>query len=92
MFSLKVAHDPRLHIRRKNFRKKFRFHGFFLKRIFEKTLFLTFLYSIPYITELKLNTGSMVSYIVEAFHNYILPKIDVKVFLHTWYSWAAAHL
>ena len=44
MFPLKVAQVPGLHFRRKKTSKKNRLHGFFLKRSFEKTLFLTVFY------------------------------------------------
>ena len=66
MFSLKVVQDPRLHFRRKKIPKKISASWVFQKN-FSKAIFDGFSNSIPYITELRLNTGSMVSQIVQAF-------------------------
>ena len=41
IISLKVAQGPRLHVRQEKFSKQIRLHGFFSKKNFEKTLFLT---------------------------------------------------
>ena len=68
MFSLKVAQDPRLHFRRKKFFKKFRLHGFFSKEVLKNAFFDNFSSLISYISELRPNTMSMVSYIVQAFY------------------------
>ena len=66
MFSLKVAQDPRLPFHRKKFSKKFGFMVFFSKKFLKNAISDNFL--ISYISELKPNTMSMVSYIVQAFY------------------------
>ena len=59
-----------LHFRRKKV-LKIGFMGF-LKIIFEKRYFRQFLSSISYISELRLNTESIVSKIYKRFIDYIL--------------------
>ena len=61
MFSLKIAQDPRLYFRRKHFLKKFDFMVFLQRSLEKKGIFECFSYLIPYISELRLNTRSIVS-------------------------------
>ena len=68
MFSLKVAQDPRPHFCREKFSKKTRFHGFFQKKFWKNANFDNFSSLMSYISELRPNTMSMVSYIVQAFY------------------------
>ena len=84
MFPLKVAQVPGLHFRRKKFTKKKSASWFFLKRSFEKTLFLTvFFCLIPHFSEPGPNTGSMVPCYLQAFHRlHFRSKMASKFFSH----------
>ena len=68
MFPLKVAQVPGLHFRWKKNSKKNRLHVFFKKKFWKNAFFYCFLCLIPYFSELRPNTMSMVSYIVQAFY------------------------
>ena len=77
MFSLK---DPRLHFRRKKL-QKICLHGFFWKNFLKKAIFGCFSYSIPYISEPRLNKESMVSCIAQTFHRqHFSLKMTSKIF------------
>ena len=84
MFSLKNAQDPRLHFRRKKFFKKTRLHGFFSKEVLKNAFFDNFSSLISYISELRPNTMSMVSYIVQAFYRlHFRLRITSKIFSYS---------
>ena len=81
MFRLKVAQDPGLHFRRKNFSKKSRLHGFFKKKFWKNANFDCFSCLIPYFSQPRPNTESMVSYMVQAFHRlHFRLKMASKIF------------
>ena len=80
-FSLQIAQDPRLQFRRKRFWKKIGFMGFFQKNFWKNAFFDCFSSLIPYISELRANTVSMVSQIVQAFYRlHFRIKITSKIF------------
>ena len=81
MFPLKVAQVPGIHFRRKKFRKKIGFKDFFKKKFWKNAIFDCFLCLIPYFSEPELNTGSMVSCNLQAFHRlHFRPKMASKFF------------
>ena len=89
MFSLKVAQDPRLHFRRKKFSKeKFGFMGFFQKKFWKNAIFDNFSSLISYISKLRPNTMSMVSWIVQAFYRLHFGLKWRQKFFHTRCFWA----
>ena len=57
----KSCADPRLHFWRESFRKKFGFMGFFQKNFWKNAISDYFSSLIHFISELRPNTGSMIS-------------------------------
>ena len=79
----------RLHYRRKKLSKNFGIM-IFQKEFLKRTVFDCFLLSSHYISELRPNTGSMVSYNVHAFHRlFFWPKNDVEYFPYLVLFWAS---